>query len=205
MKKKSVICHFPAGLIAGWLLFMASCAVPSLVVKINTSQDQQAQFALLESYNWYLPQPSASSPASGPGGVSNLQAHLHKAIEQEIAKKGIRKTETQPQLLLAYDVSLPGAAPKPEQSYPAGFGYGLAWQTGFVYDYGHNNIAGYRPVNAYPPGTILIDVIDADTRELIWRGWAEAVVEDYNADFQTVVNYVDDIIDKYPRFKTHKP
>ena len=203
--KKPTIFRSVTGLLSGLLVcWMAACAVPSLVVKINTSQDQQAQFALLETYNWYLPQPS-SSPAAGPGGVSNLQGHLQKAIEQEIEKKGLKKTETQPQLLLAYDVSLPTPAPKQEQSYPAGFGYGLAWQTGFVYDYGHTNIPGYRPVSAYPPGTILIDVIDASTRELIWRGWAEAVIEDYNADFHTVVNYVDDIIDKYPRFKAHQP
>ncbi|MGV3502624.1 MAG: DUF4136 domain-containing protein [Adhaeribacter sp.] len=202
--KKLVFFRSLSGLFSGLLLFLAACAVPSLVVKIKTSQDKQAQFGQLETYNWYLPQPSPS-PAAGPGGVSNLQSHLQKAIEQEIEKKGMRKTETQPQVLLAYDVSVPGPAPKPEPSYPAGFGYGLAWQTGFVYDYGHHNIADYRPVNTYPPGTILIDVIDASTRELIWRGWAEAVIEDYHADFHTVVNYVDDIIDKYPRFKAAKP
>jgi hypothetical protein len=41
-------------------------------------------------------------------------------------------------------------------------------------------------------------VIDASSKELVWRGWAEDVVEDFNADYRTVENYVDDIIDKYP-------
>jgi Domain of unknown function (DUF4136) len=177
-------------LLVFFLLFPA-CAVPSLVVKINTSQDQQAKFAQYRTYNWYAPSPAAPG---GPADYTNLAAHLRKAVEEEIAKKGLQKTTDKPQVLLAYDVSLPRAA-----------GQGLAGQLGLRQDYGHANIANFQAVNAYPPGTILIDVIDASTRQLIWRGWAEEVLENYQADFKTVANYVDDIIDKYPGGQPPQP
>lgn len=185
----------------GFLLLISACAVPSLVIKINTSQDQQARFEQYRTYSWFQPAPVHA--ASSGADYSRLQGYLQKAIEQEIEKQGLQKAAGQAQVLLALDVSLP--KPHPTQTYPAGFGYGLAWHRGFRYDYGHANITNYRPVNAYPPGTILIDVIDASTRELIWRGWAEAVIEDFNADYTTVVRYVDDIIDKYPIGHSRQP
>jgi hypothetical protein len=189
--------------IVGFLLLISACAVPSLVIKINTSQDQQARFGQYRTYAWFQPEPVSAASRGGPADYSQLQSHLQKAIEQEIEKKGLRKEADQPQVLLAFDVSLP--KPSPSQTYPEGFGYGLAWQRGFRYDYGHANIANYQPVNTYAPGTILIDVIDATTRQLIWRGWAETVLENFNADYKTVVNYVDDIIDKYPAGTLPRP
>ena len=179
-----------------FLILLPACAVGSLVIKINTSQDQNARFDQYRSYSWYPA--AAASSSGGQRDYSMLQAHVKKAIEQEFAKKGLHQEAANPQLYLAYDVSLPEPAAAPAQAYPAGFGYGLAWHMGLRYDYGHANITNYQPVDTFAPGTILIDVIDASTRELIWRGWAEEVIEDFNADYKTVANYVDDIVDKYP-------
>jgi hypothetical protein len=182
------------------LLMVQACAIPSLLIKINTSHDHQARFEEYRTYNWYVP--AAASPSQTESmGHSNLETRVKKAIEQEIEKKGLQKAAENPQVFLAFDVSLPTSDSPPTQPYAPGFGYGLAGQMGHRYDYGHANIAGYQPVNAYPPGTLLIDVIDARTRELVWRGLAEAVIEDLNADTKTVTNYVDDIIDKYPPAK----
>ena len=186
-----------------FLILLPACAVGSLVIKINTSQDQNARFDQYRSYNWYPA--TAASASGGQRDYSMLQAHVKKAIAQEIGKKGLQQETDNPQLYLAYDVSLPKPAARPAQTYPAGFGYGLAWHMGHRYDYGHANIPNYHPVDTFAPGTILIDVIDANTRELIWRGWAEEVIENFNADYKTVANYVDDIVDKYPSRAPSQP
>jgi hypothetical protein len=187
-----------------FLILLSACAVGSLVIKINTSQDQNARFDQYHTYNWY-PAAAASPSSEGQTDYGMLQAHVKKAIEQEIAKKGLQKETENPQLFLAYDVSLPKPTAPPAQAYPPGFGYGLAWHMGLRYDYGHAKLTNYQPVNTFAPGTILIDVIDANTRELIWRGWAEEVIEDFNADYKTITNYVDDIIDKYPSKTSSNP
>jgi hypothetical protein len=180
-----------------FFILLSACAVGSLVIKINTTQDQDARFDQFRTYNWY-PATTTNPATDDQAGYSRLQGHVKKAIEQEIAKKGLRQETENPQVFLAYDVSLPNPATPPAQTFPAGFGYGLAWQMGLRYDYGHAKVTNYHPVNTFAPGTILIDVIDAHSRELVWRGWAEDVIEDFNADYKTVSNYVDDIIDKYP-------
>ena len=177
-------------------VFAVSCNLSELVVKINTDQDRNAPFAQYRTYNWYQPTPVAA-PA-GEGVNPNLQQHLKRAIELEIEKKGLQKDTDSPQVLLAYDVSLKQPAQITAPDIPAGFGYGYAYQIGYRYDYGHTNMVNYKPADSFLPGTLIIDVIDAGSKELIWRGWAEDVVSNFNADFKTVENYVDDIIDKYP-------
>ena len=60
-----------------------------------------------------------------------------------------------------------------------------------------------RPrVTKYEAGTLVIDVIDASTRQLVWRGWAEHRLEDMLDDPAAVRRRVQDavrgIFDEFP-------
>lgn len=60
-----------------------------------------------------------------------------------------------------------------------------------------------RPdVNTYDAGTLVIDIVDASTRELVWRGWAEHRLEDMLDDPVQVRRRVQDavrrIFDTFP-------
>jgi hypothetical protein len=86
--------------------------------------------------------------------------------------------------------------------YPYGFGYG--WPRygysygGYGWDYARGWDVGYAtgwvPVYAYPggptPGTLVLDVFDGSTGELIWRGWAERALAElvYASDQQDFLN-----------------
>ncbi|MDX5345817.1 MAG: DUF4136 domain-containing protein [Hymenobacteraceae bacterium] len=196
-RRLSEIWHWPV-LTVLFLMLLQSCNVSSLLVKVNTAYDQNARFETYKTYNWYQPNPAAAAQSIQPY-TDNLHNHIRKAIEQELNKKGLQKTSANPDLLVAYDVSIPHQARRPvSQPLPADFGYSYAWLMGYRYDYSHTAIPNYQPVSTYKPNTIIVDLIDANTRELVWRGWVEEVVEDYNATYKTVENYVDDIIDTYP-------
>src|SRR5687767_10074999 len=123
--KKRIIQPINTFFISGFLLLIAACAVPSLVININTSQDQQARFGQYRTYSWFQPAPVSTAAPGGQADYSQLQGHLQRAIEQEIEKQGMKKDVDQPQVLLAFDVSLPRPSPSPSQTYPEGFGYGL--------------------------------------------------------------------------------
>lgn len=86
--------------------------------------------------------------------------------------------------------------------YPYGFGYG--WP-GYGYPYGGyawgyapgwsvGYATGWVPVYAYPggptAGTLVLDVFDGSTGELIWRGWAERALAElaYAGDEQEFLN-----------------
>jgi len=50
----------------------------------------------------------------------------------------------------------------------------------------------------YTEGTMVVDIINASTNEIVWRGWAEEetiTAENFQEDLQ---NYVEEIFDEYP-------
>jgi hypothetical protein len=60
-----------------------------------------------------------------------------------------------------------------------------------------------RPqIMKYDAGTLVIDIIDASTRQLVWRGWAEHRLEDMLDDpaavRRRVQNAVSDLFEEFP-------
>lgn len=80
----------------------------------------------------------------------------------------------------------------PVVGYPAyawhpGFGVGLYPAPGYVYR--------AAPPGGLQLGTIIVDVSDARSGELVWRGWAEGALWDL-PDPKRLTDYVDDVIAK---------
>ena len=93
---------------------------------------------------------------------------------------------------------------------------GLAWSTGVPPDllvHYHANISeridvgrvdrdrGYCPPGdctvptvTYEAGTLVIDVIDARTNRLIWRGWAQSAVKGMLNDQDTMARQIDEAV-----------
>lgn len=78
------------------------------------------------------------------------------------------------------------------------FGYPpYTWHPGFGAGYWSGGGYGYRaaPHEGPVPGTLIVDVIDAETSVLVWRGWAEgALLEAPSAD--ELAEYVDEVVAK---------
>ncbi len=79
-------------------------------------------------------------------------------------------------------------------------GYSVGYSSPYYYNNytAVPNVVGYDVDEiTYTEGTIAIDVIDAKTNEIIWRGWAEdPIVPDNFA--QEVKQYVDQVFEEYP-------
>jgi hypothetical protein len=56
--------------------------------------------------------------------------------------------------------------------------------------------AGIREI-AYTEGTFIIDIIDASTHEILWRGWAQTPVDEDDID-RSIKTYIHNIFTKYP-------
>lgn len=59
------------------------------------------------------------------------------------------------------------------------------------------------PVTQYEAGTLVIDVMDARTNRLLWRGWAQNAVKDMLEDQDTMARQIDEAVtrmfDRFPR------
>jgi Domain of unknown function (DUF4136) len=149
------------------LRFITVCAAVALVTStagfaqnVQTDFDHQANFAQYKTYSWQEIKPSVSLWDSRIKNAVNTQLEA-KGLAQvadggDIAIVAIKTSQTQRTLQTFYD----------------GFGGGWRWR-GFG-DFGDSTTTEQD----YQEGTLVIDLFDGKTKQLIWRGSTESVLSD---------------------------
>ncbi len=179
--------NFRAAWSSAAVLVLAGCAS----LQVRTDYDQQASFAPLSTYDWNGGEvdagnnPAVNSPLLGK--------HIRGAVEGELDRMGYRKvTSGTPDFRIAYQVvAQERARAIGSYGYAGSYGYGRSFFRGH-YGFGHHGFrrygggyfspysygylgAGYGGagrVREYLRGTLVLDITDVRTGELIWRGWA---------------------------------
>jgi hypothetical protein len=140
------------------LLVFASCG-PSL--KVSSDYDKTANFGQYKTFSMYK---EAKMDA-----ISELNARrITDAIRAEMVKKGFQETDANPDLLVN-----PVAILKDRTSVTSNtdfYGYGGAyrpyyWGAGA----GFSSNTSYN-VQHYKDGSLIIDVIEASSKKLLWQG-----------------------------------
>jgi hypothetical protein len=115
-------------------------------------------FSNYTSFTW-------DEPDDGPVGDPRLENNpffenrLHSAIERELFERGIERREVGAGLVIHHHATVRDRVDVYEADRAAGYE---------TPEYG----AGTQVVQ-YDEGTFLIDIIDANTQEVLWRGWAQ--------------------------------
>jgi hypothetical protein len=176
----------------------SSCVATSGIDHTSAITSSEGNLKGRTTYAWYQNEPKAEANYM-KGYGPQLNSHLIRAVEEELARKGYSKTSANPDVLLAYDVSVsvPDAMDKPEL-YGPGFGYSYAYMAGYRYSYGNAQIPGYRAVDLFKQGTLIVDVIDPKSKQLLWRGWTEGAVKNPDAGYGKVRSLVQEIIKRIP-------
>ena len=187
-------------------------------MEVQTDYDRDASFLELKTYAW------AKTGASGYGNPSFnnplLDKHIHKAVNRELTHLGYERSASgSPDFLIAFRIvtdqrqEAPSTYPHYGYSsyghggyrYGRGYGYGYgrsrrSFYGGYGYGYGGYGYGGYGGhggyyVREYVQGTLVLDIVDADTNEVIWRGWAIDSL-DLNPEPEKVQMYVDQAVEK---------
>lgn len=138
--------------------------------------DPRVDFARLRTFDWGAPD---QFPVGDPRLDKNpiFLDHLHGAVEKQLAARGYERVVTgRPQLLVHFHASVDRRVNV--NAADARHGYCLDTGCG----------AG---VAEYEAGTLIVDVIDARTNRLIWRGWAQDSVDGVLEDRDRLVRLVD--------------
>ncbi|WP_162053105.1 DUF4136 domain-containing protein [Pontibacter pamirensis] len=170
-----------------------SCVTTSGAVGASAIKAPYARMATYKTYAWFQQQPVAE-PNYEKGYNANLDRHIRRAVEEELQERGYRKVESNPDVLVAYDVSVsvPEEKDKPE-NFSTGFGYSYGYMSGYRYNYGHADMPGYRSVDLFKQGTLIIDLISPQSKMLLWRGWAEGGIPNFKAGYKQVQNQVEKV------------
>jgi hypothetical protein len=178
------------------LTLLNSCVTSSISTESKIIVAPDAKLTDIKTFAWVQLTP-VSAAAYNNGFSNELDRDLRHAIEEYLKQKGIMKVEQNADILIAYDVSVavpPGI--EKANNYENGFGYGYAYMAGYRYAYTQSNLLGYRPVDLYKQGTLVIDFVSPDNNQLIWRGWAEGALPDQDPRFAKVQQHVAGLLQK---------
>jgi len=170
---------------------MFSCST----VSISSDYDKTVDFSQYKTYAFYKK------------GIDKLEIsdldkrRILRAIEREMAAKGIEKSED-PDLL----VNIFAKSKERIDVYNTGYMgwypwyYGWGWG-GFGPGFGWGYGPGYTNVVQSTEGTLFIDLIDMKRKELAWQGMGTSVLSDYkNVDKkeEKINEFVSKILTQYP-------
>ncbi|MCC9166526.1 DUF4136 domain-containing protein [Pontibacter harenae] len=169
------------------------------ILDTRNSFDHTAVFQSYQNFGWCGIQ---ASPDTVNTNYSPLLDQMVKAaVATELVRDGLRPADVgeTPDLMIAYDIALdPPQQPINEAAYAPGFGYGYSYWYGYRYDYGFTNLPDFQRISDYALGTLVIDLIDPDTNEVVWRGWAVSVIDPLDIKEGTISRVVASIMAQYP-------
>ncbi len=173
-------------------LLVTSCAPAS---RITADYDQSIDFSAYESFDWMRPPGDIIDPLRAYPAVA---FRIKNAVEDNLEDKGFVKVDEDPDFYVVYHASVERNL---SRSYIDTWGY-------FYPRYRH-----YPPRRRYPPvyrgfvyvdtyerGTLVIDIVDARTNELAWRGAASGIIGDPARAREKVVEAVHLILDSFPPY-----
>src|SRR5512143_2366607 len=138
------------------ILSVAALAVACSTLQTGADYDPSTDFSRYKT--WDL---------KDDGSINNpiLIRRIESAVGTELAKKGMTRDQRNPDLWVAVH----GRLSKQTQihTYDSGWGYGWRWGGGMT----------TSTVTEVPVGTLIVDLVDANRKELVWRGTASDTLD----------------------------
>jgi hypothetical protein len=149
------------------ILALAAALAGCSTLKVGTEFDPKAPFASYKTYAWIAPAPGPEQ--APPIRDPRIREFAMQVVDREMARKGLVKTtlESNPDFL----VSIIGWSKTEVSVSNYGYTYGGAYAYGPYY-HGPVVAVPVTEVRQYTDGTMLLDFVDAKTKQLVWRGTA---------------------------------
>jgi hypothetical protein len=175
--KRPLVC----AVIAVTVVMGAACAA---TLSVSSHVDHGVDFAVFRTYDWG---PADALPTGDPRLDANpfFKDHVQGAVEKQLATRGLRLVTTEtPDLLIHYHASI--STRMDVNRADEAYGYCS------VGDCPSN-------ITQYEAGTLVIDIMDARTNKLLWRGWAQNSVEDALRDPDKMARMIDRAVTEMSR------
>jgi hypothetical protein len=141
------------------VLSLAALAAGCSSVSTGSDYDESVRFGEYGSFAWVPPHPDKLIYPMERNSI--LDRRIRGAVESVLEEKGYARETKEPDVLLGYFIKLQ------EKVDVTSWGYGYR---------GHSWHGGGVDVRTWTEGTLVLDVIDAKSKEVVWRGWAIGAV-----------------------------
>ncbi|GAB3302970.1 DUF4136 domain-containing protein [Hymenobacter tenuis] len=174
------------------LLGASGCASTSRV-GVTSDFDHSVNFRAYKTWAWYPQQPTDTEGGPAKGYESFLDKRIRTAVEQQLAQKGLSRVEKNPDVYVAYSARVEDKQ-RSNTGYYGPYGYPYGYYGGW---YGRGGF-GQQPITDYKAGTVILDFVDANRKELAWRGQGQAQVDQQTISEQEVQRIVTSILGTFP-------
>lgn len=168
------------------LLWLAGCTG----VAVRTDFDRDVDFSGYRSFAWLAP-PLRETPerAADPFTANSLlDKRVRRAVEQELERRGLPSApEEQADLRVDYRLLYS------EKLVTQGTRIGSIYRRGPAF---YDDVDVH--VSQVPEATLVLDLIDARSEQLVWRGWSTRRDHDRNLDENEIARAVAEILRRYP-------
>ncbi len=137
-------------------------------LQVDTDFDPQADFASMETYAWAQRTPTGDDD---PRVYNSIVARrLRVAVDNALQAKGFREVSSSPDVYVAWHGAINGKMSYETISNNYGYGWGRYGSGGW----GIGATSSRTVVREWDEGTLLIDIIDPRTEELVYRTVGQA-------------------------------
>lgn len=146
----------------GLFLLLAStvaCASP----KIGYDYDPHANFTTYQTYAWVV----GPQEQTGDKRIDNrlVDSRIRNTIETQLRSKGYAvSANTQPDFYVAYHIGVKDMTKGSSTQH-------------YIGDFAHGTYTTTSDIQPYKEGGLLIDIVDAASKQLAWRGSGVAEVD----------------------------
>jgi len=160
------------------LVLTAGCST----LTVNYDYDNNVDFTEFKTFSWMAKPagvPVNALEAQGQSGL--LDGRIREAIAAVMADRGFTEDANAPDLLAIHHLG------HQEKVQVTDWGYRYS---DYYWGYGSRQI----DVHQYTEGTLIIDLVDAETKSLVWRGSGTGVVEKVQRSPEEQQRKVNDVI-----------
>lgn len=165
------------------VLLLSACSS----IKVFSDYDQDVDFSLYKTFAYFKPEIDKVD-------ISDLdKRRILKALDKQMGLKGLSKSET-PDLLIGFTTK---AKDKIYVNTGNNFGWGWGWGWGFnPWFWGG---PGFSTVSTQTEGTLFVNLIDAQTKQLVWQGKGRGGInENFKNRDERIALFVEEIVENYP-------
>jgi hypothetical protein len=189
---------------AWWLVVLVLATGPSFAQKIYIDHDKDYDGSKIKTFQWAKTEETGLQQAD-----PLLHSRIVNGIEHYITLGGTREVLENPDVYVTYHTNTKEDVSFNTSSY--GYGYPGGWGYGGYYGahgYGYGGYGGMSTttVSTYIRGTLIVDVWDAKTKELVWRGMAAniTVSDNPNKMATRIDKALKKMIDKWQQIKARE-
>jgi len=194
MKRKINFITRPMKTIKFLSLFVVTAfAVSCASITVNTDYDEAVNFTSYKTYGFL-------KDGIDKAEISDLdKKRIMKALDTELAAKGLTKSD-KPDMYVNFFTKATKDVNVNNFGGYGGWGYGFGGWGGYGWGGGPWGWGGnYTSVSTQTEGTLYIDIIDANKKELVWQGIGNGVLtQNRDRKQQRISEFVNKIVAQFP-------